>query len=105
MGAPVTGIRLATAGKIKHTKHVIRGVVHAAHTHHSGNHVTLEIKHGPKPKMPKKKGELSMYDDRPSTSFPVPKHVSKHYPIGTPVHIAIAPVGAPGSANNDDEDN
>lgn len=105
MGTPITGIRLAKAGAIKDTKHVVRGVVHEARTHHSGKHVMLEIRHGAQRKPAKgKKSDPFMFDSPPSSSFAIPKHVAKHYPIGTPVHIGITPVGAPGAAMNEDDD-
>lgn len=110
MGTPITGIRLAKPGKLKSTKHVVRGVVGSANLHHGGKHVSLEIKHGPMPKPKKpKKGELgmsSMYDDRPSSNFTLPSHVAKAYPVGTPVHIGITPVGPKNAdlPNDGDED-
>lgn len=105
MGAPVTGIKLATPGAINPPKHVIKGEVVEARTHHTGKYVILEIRHGKRTPEPKKTKKdpccVGSYDDRPSMSFPVPKKVAKDYPIGSMVYIGLKP--APGSSDEDDE--
>lgn len=103
MGTPITGIKLASPNKMEKVKHVVRGTIHAAHTHHTGGHITLEVKHGKRPKLKGKKNDLQ-YDDRPSTSFVIPKHVAKHYPIGAAVHIGITPAKDADTLGEDDSE-
>ncbi len=69
------------------------GEITSIGAHHSlPNHVSINVAHGKK--KPAKKG-LAHYDDRPTSTFVVPKKHAKKYSVGQNVNVHMTPSEGP----------